>query len=105
MSETLLQILLLPLGILLYASGLLIWPIRRWVRRGKVRGKLLGFAFLGQLASYVVVAICSVFIRLEHFYGWFVFVIELNIIFTIAAIVAWIRDVRYEHVQEASHAA
>jgi hypothetical protein len=89
----------------MYASGLLLWPIRRWVRRKKVRGKSLGFIFLAQLTAYLVVACCSAFIRLEHFYYWFIFVIELNIVFTIAAVVAWLRDARYERIQEVSHAA
>src|SRR6266404_7543348 len=105
MSDTFLQILLLPLGVLMYASGLLLWPIRRWVRRKKLRGKSLGFVFLAQLVSYVVVACCSAFIRLEHFYYWFIFAIELNVVFTIAAVVALLRDTRYERTQEANHAA
>ncbi|SRR6266496_6374160 len=105
MSDTLLNILVLPLAILLYGSGLLLWPIRRWVRRKKVRGKSLGFVFLAQLASYVVVACCSVFIQLDHFYYWFIFVIELNIVFTIGAVVAWLRDAHYERIREVSGAA
>jgi len=105
MSDTFLQILLLPLGVLMYASGLLLWPIRRWVRRKKVRGKSLGFVFLAQLVSYVVVASCSAFIQLGHFYYWFIFLIELNVVFTIAAVVAWLRDASYERSQEVNHAA
>ena len=105
MSDTLLQVLLLPVAVLLYGSGLLMWPIRRWVRRKKLRGKSLGFVFLAQLVSYVVVACCSAFVRLGHFYYWFIFVIELNIVFTIAAVVAWLRDARYERIQEVRHAA
>jgi len=51
------------------------------------------------------VACCSAFIRLEHFYYWFIFVIELNVVFTIAAVVALLRDTRYERTQEANRAA
>ncbi len=105
MSDTLLQILLLPLGVLIYGSGLLFWPIRRWVRRNKVRGKSLGFVFLAQVVSYLAVACCSAFIKLEHFYYWFIFLIELNVLFTIAAVVALLRDVHYERNRGATHAA
>ncbi len=105
MSDTLTTILLAPVAVVLYGSGLLFWPIRRWLRRNKLRGKSLGFVFLAQLVSYVVVACCSAFIRLEHFYYWFIFVIELNVVFTIAAVVALLRDTRYERTQEANHAA
>ena len=104
MSETLTNGLLVPLAVLIYGSGLVFWPIRRWVRRNKVRGRSLGFVFLVQLISYVAVACCSIFIRLGHFYYWFIFLIELNILFTIAAVVALIRDARYERRLEANRA-
>ena len=104
MSETLMNVLLAPLRIILYASGLMFWPIRRWVRRGKIRGKSLGFVFLVQVISYVAVGCCSIFIRLGHFYYWFVFLVELNILFTIVAVVALIRDARYERRLETEHA-
>jgi len=35
-------------------------------------------------------------IRLEHFYYWFIFLIELNVVFTIAGLIAWVRDNTYE---------
>ncbi len=105
MSDTVVQILLLPLGVLMYGSGLLFWPIRRLVRRTKVRGKSLGFVFLAQVGSYVAVACCSAFIKLEHFYYWFIFLIELNVLFTIAAVVALLRDAHYERNRETSHGA
>jgi len=50
------------------------------------------------------VACCSIFIHLEHVYYWFIFLIELNIVFTIAAVIAWIRDARHESNLEAVHA-
>ena len=97
MGELLLNILLAPVAILLYASGLLLWPLRRWrLRRQKVRGKALGFVFAAQVIAYIAVACCSMFIRLEHFYYWFIFLVELNIVFTIVGLVAWARDRRYE---------
>jgi hypothetical protein len=104
MNDTLTNALLVPLAVLLYGSGLLFWPIRRWVRRNKTRGRALGFVFLVQFISYAAVACCSIFIRLEHFYSWFILLIGLNILSTIAALVALIRDVGYERRIEAAHA-
>src|SRR5689334_2007109 len=103
MNDTLTQILLVPLGVLMYGSGLLFWPIRRWARRKKPRGKSLGFVFLAQMLSYVAVACCSIFIRLDHFYYWFIFLMELNVLFTIAAVVALLRDIHHERILEASY--
>lgn len=102
MSETVLQILLLPLGLLLYGSGFLFWPIRRWVRRSRIRGRSLGFVFLGQLAAYVAVAGCWAFIKFDHLSS---LVWELNEAFTVAAVIALLRDVRYERIQETNRAA
>jgi hypothetical protein len=61
--------------------------------------------FLVQLVSYVALAVCSTSIQLGHFYYWFIFLIPVNIVFTIAGVVAWIRDAHYENTLEASHAA
>src|SRR5947207_15455466 len=104
MSEILITILLVPLGILVYGSGLLAWPIRRWLRRKKARGKSVGFVFLAQLVSYAAVACCSIFIELGHFYYLFIFLIELNVVFSIAAVVARICDVLYERILETHQA-
>lgn len=101
MNDTILEILL---GVLMYGSGLLFWPIRRCVRRKRPRGKALGFVFLAQVVSYVAVACCSAFIPLRDFYLWFILLIGLNVLFTIAAVVALLRDARYERTWEASHA-
>jgi predicted permease len=85
------------LAILIYGSGLLLWPIRRWLRRKqRVRGRFLAFVFIAQLVAYVAVACTSAFVRLGHFYYWFIFLIELNILFTVAGVIAWIRDARYK---------
>jgi len=106
MSEILLSILLAPLAILLYGSGLLLWPLRRWRHRGhRTRVRALAFVSIAQLVAYLAVACCSIFIRLGHFYYWFIFLIQLNILFTIAGLVAWSRDRRYERSLEATSAA
>ena len=99
MSEIVRNIFLAPLAVAFYASGLLLWPIRRWIRRKRtVRGKSLGFVFLGQLISYIATIVVGV-IRprmMEHGYYWFIILIELNIVFTIAGAIAWVRDSNYE---------
>jgi hypothetical protein len=61
--------------------------------------------FLAQVIAYLVVACCAAFIRLEHFYYWFIFLIELNVAFTIAGLVAWARDRRYERLLASQPAA
>jgi hypothetical protein len=99
MSEALINVLLAPFVVLLYASGLLLWPIRRWrMRTRAIRGKSLGFVLLGQIISYVAVAVVATLRPwlLEHGYYWFIILIELNIIFTIAGAIAWIRDSYFE---------
>src|SRR6185436_4827254 len=99
MSDTATEILLMPIAVVFYASGLLLWPIRRWLRRKRsIRGRSLWFVFLGQLAAYLATIIVAA-IRpqmLEHGYYWCIILIELNILFTIAGVVAWIRDSVYE---------
>jgi hypothetical protein len=106
MSQILLNILVAPLVILVYGSGLLLWPLRRWRHRTqKIRGRTLAFVCIAQLVAYLVVAGCSIFIRLEHFYYWFAFLIQLNIVFTIAGLVAWSRDSRYERSLKATDSA
>jgi hypothetical protein len=93
MNNFLFNLALLPLAVLMYGSGLLLWPIRRW-RHGKkeIRGRWLGFVSIAQIIAYAVTACCSAFIRLDHFYDWFIFLIELNILFTLIGIVAWSHD-------------
>ena len=106
MGEVVLNILIAPVVIVLYGSGLLLWPLRRWcLRRQKLRGKALGFVFMAQVIAYLAVACCSMFIRLEHFYYWFIFLIELNIVFTIAGLFAWARDKRFERSLETAQTA
>jgi hypothetical protein len=104
MHETILNILLIPLVVLVYGSGLLLWPIRGWVRRvQKVRGGFLRSAFIAQIVAYLIVACFMIFVRLGHFYYWFVFLFEINVVFTFIGIIAWIRDTRYEHAAPNGH--
>ena len=108
MPSIAIDILLLPLGIALYASGLLLWPVRRWLRRKhKPRGKALGVVFLVQVAVFAIVAVLEVFDPKlwQEGYGWAASLIEFNILFTIIGIFAWLRDSRYERELEVSHAA
>ncbi len=93
------NILMVPVALLFYASGLLLWPIRRWRRRKcPHRGKALGFVFLAQLLSYVAVGVTAAIKPrlLEHGYYWFIVLMELNVLFTLASVIAWIRDVVHE---------
>ena len=79
-----------------YGSGLLLLPLRRLLNfKKKVRGKYLARVFIAQLAAYAVVACLSVFVQIGHFYDWFMLLIMLNVVFTLAGIVAWIFDVHH----------
>ena len=76
------------------------WPVRRWRCRGqKVRGRALKVVFMAQLVAYLLVAICAIFIRLEHLYYWFIFIVELNVVVSMVGFVAWCRDKDYERLQ------
>ena len=102
------DILLLTLGVVLYSSGLLLWPIRRWLhRRRQIRGRALWFLFLIQLAALPVFIFLGTLYNnlLDVGYGWALLWIEFNVLVTIFGIFAWIRDSRYEHQMESSHAA
>jgi hypothetical protein len=93
------DIIVVPVALLFYGSGLLLWPVRRWLRRKQpVRGKALGFVFLGQIIAYLATIIVGL-IRpriFEHGYYWFIVVIELNIVFTVLGVIAWLRDAAFE---------
>jgi len=78
-----------------FRNLLLLWPLRqRRYRKQRTWGRALSFVSVAQLLAYLVVGCCAIFIRLGHFYYWFIFLIELNISFTIAGLVAWRRDER-----------
>jgi|SRR5882724_3764086 len=87
------------LTVAFYGTGLLLWPLKRFFsRHHHVQGKGLLFVFLGQILSYLIVGgLCSFSrIHLEHGYYWFIILILLNILFTIAGVVAWICDALWE---------
>jgi hypothetical protein len=94
------EILLLPLVMLLCCGGLLLWPLRRWLKRRRdVRGRALWFIFLAQCISSVAL-LFLVDLRpqpsgsIEH--SWVGRMIQLNIFFIVAGLVAWARDAYYE---------
>jgi hypothetical protein len=92
-------VLIWPLALLFYCSGLLLWPIRRWWRRKrKVRGKALLIVFWCQISSYTAVGVMGFFFTrlVEHPYQWFIVLIFVNIIFTPIGLIAWARDEGYE---------
>jgi hypothetical protein len=96
------NILLGLLAVLLYGGGLLLWPIRRWLRRKQAnRGRALFFVFITQFAAYALVACLACFIKVQHGYYWLIFAIELNVVFTLAGAVAWARDGSYERAKKA----
>ena len=97
------DLIAVPLALLFYGSGFSLWPIRRWLRRKQsVRGRALGFIFLGQIIAYAAALIVAA-IRpgiFEHGYYWFILLIELNMMFTALGVVAWLRDAAFEHAFE-----
>ncbi len=88
------NILISCLGILLYGSGFLFWPVCALLWRGKRRTKALRWVFLAQLAGNIVLAGLALLsiIKLEHGYYWFMLSIFLNILFTPLALGAAIYD-------------
>jgi hypothetical protein len=94
------NIFLCAAGVILYGSGLLIWPIHRWIRRKRQKhGKALGIVFLIQVVVYCVIAYLANFHNemMEISYEWALLWIMFNILFTFVGIWAWVFDVRYEH--------
>ena len=108
MSEIATELVLFPIAVVFYGSGLLLWPIRRWLHRKRsVRGRSLGFVCLGQLVAFSAIAVLAVARpgMLEHPYYWCILLIELNILYTIVGVIAWLRDSRYEHRLDANVSA
>jgi hypothetical protein len=82
-------------GLLLYASGLVVWPVcALFWRKKKRHTKALRWTFLCELACQLVIIGFFIFSRgiLEHQYGWLVFSILVNIVFTPAMILAAFYD-------------
>jgi hypothetical protein len=95
MSDIVQGILFAPLALLFYGSGLTLWPIRRWLHRGKpIRGRFVAYTFFAQIAAYGAMGCASTMIRLEHGYDWFIIAIWLNLVFTVAGAIAWNFDAR-----------
>ena len=108
MPDIVINILLLPLPVALYGSGLLLWPVRRWLcRKRKTRGKILGVVFLVQVAVFAVILFLGNFYNhlMRLGYEWAILWIEFNLLFTIIGIFAWIRDSRFEKRIQSNHAA
>ena len=102
------DILLFSLGVALYFSGLLLWPIRRWLcRKRTVCGKALGVFFLVQVVVCAVILFLGTFFNhlMRLGYEWAGLWIEFNLLFTIIGVFAWIRDSRYESDLESNRAA
>ena len=100
--------LLFILGIALYSSGLLLWPIRRWLcRRQKVRGRALRFSFLIEAAALPLFIFMGTFYSslLDVGYGWALLWVAFNVLFTIFGIFAWIHDRRQERQMKLTNAA
>jgi hypothetical protein len=88
------NILIDCLGVLLYGSGFLFWPVCALLWRRKRRTTALRWVFLTQLAGNLVfagLALLSI-VKLEHGYYWFILSIFLNILFTPLAFGAAIYD-------------
>lgn len=97
MSEAALTVASIPLAVVFYGSGLLLWPMRRWLRRKQaVHGRAMFYVFVAQIVGYAATLATSGFVRLQHYYYWFFFLMELNVLFTIAGVIAGLRDARYE---------
>ena len=88
------DIALLPLLIILYGSGLLIWPACALAWRKTRRTRALRWAFFVKLVCLLTLYAFGCFSRgiLEHGYYWLVLMIMANIVFTPFAIGAAIYD-------------
>jgi hypothetical protein len=73
-----------PLAILLYGSGLLVWPVCALLWRKKRRTRALRWVFLSELLCLLVLFGFAAFSRgiLEHGYSWLILMIVANIAFT-----------------------
>jgi hypothetical protein len=78
-----------PLGILLYGSGLLVWPVcaSLW-RKKKRRTTALGWVFFIEIVCLLVLCglAASGAVKLEHGYYWFIIWIPLNLLLTLVSL-------------------
>lgn len=88
------DIALAPLAILLYGSGLLIWPVCALLWRKKRRTRALRWVFFSELFCLLVLYGFATFSNgiLEHGYYWLVLMIVANVGFTPIALGAAIYD-------------
>jgi hypothetical protein len=98
MQDVMTNIGAILLGVPLYVSGLLVWPVCSLLwRRRKRRARVLRWVSFGQFVFLLVLVGFFVFSYglLEHQYYWLVLMIMLNILFTPFAVVAALYD--YTH--------
>ena len=88
------DILIKCLGVPLYASGFLFWPVFALLWHRKRRTTALRWVFFVQLACTLVLVglACFSSIKLEHGYYWLMLLILLNLLFTPVALGAAIYD-------------
>ena len=89
------DIALAPLAILLYGSGLMVWPLcALFWRKTDRRSRALKWVFFAQLLLLLALIGFFVFSNglLEHQYYWLILMIMLNLAFTPLAIGAAIYD-------------
>jgi hypothetical protein len=80
---------------LFYLSGLLVWPIFALLWRKKKRRTIaLRWVFFVELLCLVVVygLAKTRIVKLEHGYYWFILWIPLNLLFTLAGLMAALYD-------------
>ena len=92
----------------IYLSGILLWPLRRWLTRKRTfHGRALAVVACLQVVMFIVVIAYEIFSPqvFDVGYGWTLALVELNFIFTILGIFAWVRDSLYERKMESGDAA
>jgi len=97
------EIILIPFAVLLYGSGLLVWPICLLGSRNWRRARASCVFFFVQLACHLSLLGFMFFSPgiLEHGYCWLMLMILANIVFTPLAIGAAI----YDSVRSKTHNA
>jgi hypothetical protein len=102
------HIFMLAIFAVLFSSGFLLWPLRRWLGRNrKIRGRSLGVVFLLQVIVSIVYAFFDLLRNPAMLdYEWAGIWVELNIYYSRSqAALPWVRDARNERALETHHAA